>query len=121
MVRNPFRLSKKETGSVSIQDGKWKMEVKERFRLIGIVTAAFTAIFIIAAIFVPYIAAFVITIYVITTGLLAGVMDGLQYTGRKLVDSGKYVFQWGIKQPFNDFKYGRKKRKELEDKRTYAE
>ena len=121
MVKFFPRFSKKETGQISVKDGKWKMEVKERFRLIGIITAAFTAIFIIAAIFFPYFVAAIVAIYAITTGLLAGVLDGLQWTGRRLVDSGKWAFQWGIRQPINDFKYGRRKRKELEDTRTYAE
>jgi len=121
MVRFFPRFSRKETGQVNVKDGKWKIEVKERFRLIGIITAAFTAIFILVAIFLTQLVATIAIIYVITVSLLSGVLDGLQWTGRKLVDGSKWGFQWGIKQPFNDFRYGRKKRKEMEDSRTYAE
>jgi len=122
MVRKfPFRLSKKETGQVSIQDGKWKIEVKERFRLIGIVTAAFSVVVMILLIFFPYLVAAVILIYAMTIGFLSGVLDATQWTGRKVRSGIGWTVQWAIKQPFLDFRYGRKKRKQMEDSRTYAE
>ena len=120
MVKFFPRFSKKETGQISVKDGKWKMEVKERFRLIGIVTAAFSAVIVLLLIFFPYLVAAVVLIYAMTIGFLSGTLDAIQWTGRKIRSGIGWTVQWGIKQPFLDFRYGRKKRKELEATKVYG-
>lgn len=104
------RFSKKKNGSVTVSEGQWKIEVKERFRIIGILTSIFVFLGIIIAILAPYVLGLLALMWLISTTFLSGLLDIL-----------KWVTTWCIKQPFLDFRYGRKKRKELEDKRTYAQ
>ena len=60
---NPLRIGRKKTGKVSIQDGEFKMIVKERARLIGFVTTAFVVVGIILAILASQ---FLVNIYCVT-------------------------------------------------------
>lgn len=121
MVRIPLlRIGRKKSGSVSIRDGEFKMVVKERARLIGVVTTFFAALFIIALAIFPYIAAGVALIWVITTALMSGLLDATVWGGNKIVSGVKWVGKWMIKQPIEDFKYGRRKRKDHEHTKTYG-
>ena len=122
MVKFPFlRIGKKKTGSVSIKDGEFKMVVKERARLIGLITAFFAAIIFIMAFVAPYIVALLGLIWIITTTLMSGLLDIAVYVGNWMKNRVWWVGKWVIKQPVLDWRYGRKKRKELEDSKVYAE
>ena len=121
MVKLLPRLGKKKTGEVSIQDGKWKMEVKERFRLLGFVTGVFILIIAVAVIFFPYVVAALGLFYLIITVFMSGILDFMNWGRKKIWNGVKWVGKWCIKQPFLDFRYGRKKRKQMEDSKVYAE
>ncbi len=116
----PFRLSKKKTGEVTVSDGTWRMEVKERFRIIGLFTTAVMIVGFIVAFVAPYVLGFLALLWFIGTTLLSGLLDALNWARLQIWNRMKWTGRWCIKQPFLDFKYGRKKRKELEDRRTYA-
>lgn len=121
MVKIPLlRIGRKKTGSVSIRDGEFKMVVKERARLIGMVTAFFTVLFVIALSIFPYIAAGIALIWVITTALMSGLLDTTVWGGNKIVSGVRWVGKWMIKQPIEDFKHGRRKRKDYERTKTYG-
>lgn len=121
MPKIPFlRIGRKKTGSVSIRDGEFKMVVKERARLIGVVTAFFTAIVVIALVLFPYIIGFMILIWAITTALMSGLLDIVVYGGNKMIIGIKWIGKWCIKQPIGDFRYGRQKRKDYERTRVYG-
>ena len=120
LMKNPFRLSKKKTGTMTVQDGKFKMEVKERFRILGLITAVFMFIGLIVAFVFPYILGLIGLIYLVTTSFLAGFLDFLVYLGNWSKRRILWVGKWCIKQPIDDYRYGRKKRKELEDSKVYA-
>lgn len=118
---NPLRIGRKKTGKVSIKDGEFKMVVKERARLIGIVTTAFFVVGIILAIVASQFVALIAFIWLVTTFLLGGLLDIANYMGSWVKNRVFWVGKWVIKQPILDLRYGRKKRKELEDNKVYAE
>ena len=96
------------------------MIVKERARLIGFVTTAFVVVGIIIAILASQFLAILGLIWLISTALLSGLLDAITYVGKRIFNAGAWTWTWGVKQPLLDFRYGRKKRKELEDKKVYA-
>ena len=114
------RLGKKKTGKVSIKEGQFKIEVKERFRILGLFTAAISILLIVAMFLFPYVIAFLGLIWLTGTVLMSGLFDMINYARLKVWNGIKWVFRWCIKQPFLDYRYGRKKRKEMEDSRVYA-
>lgn len=121
MVKVPLlRIGRKKTGSVSIKDGEFKMVVKERARLIGVVTAFFAVIIVICVFLFPYVIVFLGFVWLITTALMSGLLDALVWGGGKITGGVKWVGKWCIKQPIRDYRYGRRKRKELEDTKTYG-
>lgn len=115
-----LRIGRKKTGSVSIRDGEFKMVVKERARLIGVITAFFTVIIVICMFIFPYVVIFLGLIWLITTTLMSGLLDALVWGGNKIVSGVKWTGKWCIKQPMEDFRYGRQKRKHLERSKTYG-
>lgn len=121
MRRIPLlRVGKKKTGSVSIKDGEFKMVVKERARLLGVVTTFFAAVIFICMILFPYVVAFLALVWVVTTALMSGVLDVTVWGGNKIVNGVKWIGKWCIKQPIEDFRYGRRKRKDYESTRRYG-
>lgn len=122
MVKVPIlRIGRKKTGKVSIKDGEFKMVIKERARLIGVITTFFTLLIIIIGFIVPAFIAGVALIWLITTVLMGGLLDSIVWTGRKITDFIGWVGKWCIRQPLDDFRYGRRKRKEFEASKTYGE
>lgn len=115
-----LRIGKKKTGKVSIKDGEFKMVVKERARLIGVITAFFITIGIIAMAVFPYVVGILALTWLITTTLMSGLLDAFVWSGNKIVSGVKWTGKWCIKQPIGDFRYGRQKRKHLELKKTYG-
>ena len=118
---NPLRIGRKKSGKVSIADGEFKMVVKERARLIGVVSAFFITIGIIIAIVAPYLIIVWAAIYGFTATLMSGLLDIIIWSGNWIKNRVFWVGTWVIRQPIDDYRYGRKKRKELEDKKVYAE
>lgn len=122
MVKIPLpRIGRRKTGKVSIHDGEFKMVIKERARLIGVVTTFFMGLGVIIAFIAPYLLLVMGGLWIFTTILMSGLLDTIVWSGRKITDFIRWTGKWCIKQPINDFRYGRKKRKQLEDKRTYSE
>lgn len=121
MVRKPFpRLSKKKTGEVSIKDGVFKMEVKERWRFWVVIFTFFGIIFLAVAWLLPWLMLGLTWVYIIIVGVWTRFWRGIAWLKNKTVDGIKWTGTWCVVQPVRDFRYGRKKRKELEDRRTYA-
>lgn len=121
MPKFPFlRIGRKKTGSVSIKDGEFKMVVKERARLIGVVTAFFAVIIVIAVFLFPYVIVFLGLVWLITTTLMSGLLDALVWGGNRIVGGVKWVGKWCIKQPIEDYRFGRQKRKGFEQTKTYG-
>ncbi len=115
-----LRIGRKKTGKVSIRDGEFKMVVKERARLIGVVTAFLITIGIIAMAVFPYVVGILALIWLITTALMSGLLDAFVWGGNKIVSGFKWTGKWCIKQPIGDFRYGRERRKHYEHSKTYG-
>lgn len=120
-MKNPLGLGKKKTGQMEVKDGKFKMEVKERFRIWGLITGVFVFIIAVLTFIFPYIVGLMLLIWLITTSFVMGLLDACVFIGSWFKRRVQWVVKWCIKQPIDDYRYGRKKRKQLADSKVYAE
>lgn len=126
MVRiGPLRLGKKRTGEFSVKDGKFKMEVKEKFRVWSVFTSAILFVLMMVAFIGPgllYLTVYFLGMsWIIGSSLIWKIQDWARTIGNKVVSGATWVGSWVIKQPINDYKYGRSKRKEFERSKVYGE
>ena len=122
MGKVPFtRLSKKKSGTMAVQDGKFKMEVKERWRFWSAVFTFFTVIFIVVALLIPAIITILAAIYFIMTIIWTRSWRLVKFLTRKIVNGTKYLFNICISLPIQDYRYGRHKRKDFERSKVYGD
>lgn len=121
MVKKPLpRLSKKKTGEMSLKDGKFKLEMKERWRFWTTVATFFGFVFIIVVLIIPWIIAGLAMTYAVMFIIYTKAWRTITYVKQKVISGVKWVGKWLILQPIADFRYGRKRRKEMEESKVYA-
>lgn len=119
------RISKKKSGQVTVKDGQWKMEVKERFRLLGIFTAVFVLgiafLFFVLPLLFSLMIGLLALLYMTSSLVIMKIHNFIRWTGSKIINTAKWTGKWCFWQPVEDFRFGRRKRKEFERSRVYGE
>lgn len=118
--KSPLRLSKKKDGKVTIRDGVFKIEVKERWRMWAAIFTFFGFIFLVLAFILPALIGLVMLVYIVMTAIATRIWRAVQWIWNKVWGGLSWVGMWCIKQPINDYRHGRHKRKDFERSKTYG-